>query len=215
MLKICEKYAENHNLQFSTDERPSKSKTKCMAYLRKDRELRKLKLCGNELPWVANGKHLGMRIDSLKENILTKDVLEKRARYIQSNNELMQEFAYTSCNTKAFINRTFNSHAYGSILWDLYGREARMLYNTGGTSIRKMYRLDRKTHRYFIEPVSEMEHLRSSIMKRFIKFTEKLEQSPKVVVRNMYKILGSDCRSTTGANTRNISLEFNADPAFT
>ena len=28
----------------------------------------------------------------------------------------------------------------------------------------------------------------------------------------MYKILGSDCRSTTGANTRNISLEFNADP---
>ena len=212
MLKICEKYAENHNLQFSTDERPSKSKTKCMAYLRKDRELRKLKLCGNELPWVANGKHLGMRIDSLKENILTKDVLEKRARYIQSNNELMQEFAYTSCNTKAFINRTFNSHAYGSILWDLYGREARMLYNTWSSSIRKMYRLDRKTHRYFIEPVSEMEHLRSSIMKRFIKFTEKLEQSPKVVVRNMYKILGSDCRSTTGANTRNISLEFNADP---
>ena len=87
-----------------------------MAYLFKDRELRKLKLCGNELPWVPNGKHLGMRIDSVRDDILNKDILEKRARYIQSNNELMQEFAYASCSTKAFINRTFNSHVYGSIL---------------------------------------------------------------------------------------------------
>ena len=125
MLKVCEKYAQTHNLKFSTDEKPSKSKTKCMAYLIKPRELRKLTLCGNELPWVPNGKHLGMRIDAEREKILTKDVLEKRAQYIQRNNELLQEFAYTSCSTKAFINRTFNSHVYGSILWNLYGREAK------------------------------------------------------------------------------------------
>ena len=212
MLIICEKYAESHNLKFSTDERPSKSKTKCMAYLHKDRELRKLTLCGNELPWVPNGKHLGMRIDSIKGNILTNDVLEKRARYIQCNNELMQEFAYTSCSTKAFINRTFNSHAYGSVLWNLYGREANMLCNTWSVSIRRMYRLDRRTHRYFIEPVSEMEHLRSALIKRFISFTEKLSQSPKVAVQNLYKILHKDCRSTVGANLRNIALEFDADP---
>ena len=152
-----------------------------------------------------------MRIDAVKD-ILTKDVLEKRARYIQCNNELMQEFAYTSCNTKAFINRTFNSHVYGSILWNLYGREARMVFNTWSTSIRKMYRLDRRTHRYLIEPVSEMSHIKSAILKRFIGFTEKLAQSPKAVVRNMYKILGMDCRTTTGANTRQISLEYDADP---
>ena len=42
MLKVCEKYAENHNLKFSTDEKPSKSKTKCMAYLTKQRVIRKL-----------------------------------------------------------------------------------------------------------------------------------------------------------------------------
>ena len=212
MLKICEKYAESHNLKFSTDERPSKSKTKCMAYLHKDRELRKLTLCGNELPWVPNGKHLGMRIDSIKGNILTNDVLEKRARYIQCNNELMQEFAYTSCSTKAFINRTFNSHVYGSVLWNLYGREAKMLCNTWSVSIRRMYRLDRRTHRYFIEPVSEMEHLRIALIKRFISFTEKLKQSPKTAVQNLYKILYKDCRSTVGANIRNVALEFDADP---
>ena len=57
-----------------------------------------------------------------------------------------------------------------------------------------------------------MEQLRGSILKRFISFTEKLAQSPKDVVRNLFKIFGSDCRSTTGANTRNISLEFETDP---
>ena len=210
MLKVCEKYAQTHNLKFSTDKKPSKSKTKCMAYLMKPRELRKLRLCGNELPWVPNGKHLGMRIDAEKENILTKDVIEKRALYIQRNNELLQEFAYTSCSTKAFINRTFNSHVYGSILWNLYGREAQMMFNTWSTSVRKMYRLDRRTHRYLLEPISEMEHLKCAVVKRFLSFTEKLVNAPKEAVRNIYNVLGSDCRSTTGANKRRISLEYDA-----
>ena len=84
-----------------------------------------------------------------------------------------------------------------------------MVFNTWSTSIRKMYRLDRRTHRYLIEPISEM----SAILKRFLGFTEKFEQSPKgVVCINMYKILGLDCRTTTGANTRQISLEYDADP---
>ena len=87
-----------------------------------------------------------------------------------------------------------------------------MLCNTWSVSIRRMYRLDRRTHRYFIEPVSEMEHLRSALIKRFISFTEKLSQSPKVAVQNLYKILHKDCRSTVGANLRNIALEFDADP---
>ena len=44
MLLVCEKYAESHNLKFSTDNNPQKSKTKCMAFLLKERELRGLKL---------------------------------------------------------------------------------------------------------------------------------------------------------------------------
>ena len=75
----------------------------------------------------------------------------------------------------------------------------------------KMYRLDRRTHRYLIEPISEMEHLKSALVKRFLSFTEKLRNSPKVVVQNIYKILGSDCQTTTGANARRITLEYNTD----
>ena len=44
MLDICQEYATSHSMLFSTDPNPNKSKTKCMAYLFKERELRKLKL---------------------------------------------------------------------------------------------------------------------------------------------------------------------------
>ena len=215
MLHVCEDYAERHNLKFSTDPNPKKSKTKCMAYLCKERELRKLELCGNRLPWVKSGKHLGMRIDAERNNLLTKDILEKRAQYIQRNNELTQEFSYADCTTKAFINRVFNTHAYGSVLWDLYGKEACMLYNTWSVSVRKMFRLDRQTHRYLIEPVSEIEHLKCSIHKRFLAFTEKLSHSPKETVRRINRKIGKDCRCITGANLRHMTLEYGTDPLKT
>ena len=39
MLNVCEMYASDHNLCFSTDPDPNKSKTKCMAFLQKKRNI--------------------------------------------------------------------------------------------------------------------------------------------------------------------------------
>ena len=64
MLNVCEKYASDHNVCFSTDPDPNKSKTKCMAFLQRKRNIRKLSLCGNPLPWVESGKHLGAKIEN-------------------------------------------------------------------------------------------------------------------------------------------------------
>ena len=134
MLKMCECYAADHNLKFSTDPNPNKSKTKCMAYQRKERELPNLKLCGNSLPWVKHGKHLGTRLE-VDKDILAKDVVEKRARYIQCNNELTQEFAYASSYTKAWINRVFNSHAYMEQLFGTYMGERLTCFTTRGAHL--------------------------------------------------------------------------------
>ena len=131
--------------------------------------------------------------------------MEKRARYIQSNNELMQEFSFTHSRTKAFINRVFNSHFYGSVLWNLCERESKMLYNTWSVSVRKMFRVDRKTHRYLIEPISRMQRIESAL-----RFTKRLASSRKSVLRHAFKVFSKDCRSTTGANVRNILLESGA-----
>ena len=92
MVDICSKYASDSNLRFSTNENPQKSKTKCMSFLQKDRELRNIKLDGKDLPWVNNIKYLGSTIKNNRDCNTKQDLSEKRATYIARNNELNQEF---------------------------------------------------------------------------------------------------------------------------
>ena len=62
LLKTAECYCNDHWLQFSTNQDPQKSKTKCIAWLKVDRQLPSLLLCWNTLPWVDKIKHLGNTI---------------------------------------------------------------------------------------------------------------------------------------------------------
>ena len=103
MLSICENYALSHNLRFSTDINPSKCKTKCLAFLKKDRPLQEVRLCGNTLPWVKKGKHLGNLVEN-KINGMKLDIKAKRAGFIEENNEIMQEFHFSHPRTKMEIN---------------------------------------------------------------------------------------------------------------
>ena len=75
MIHTCSTYAKNHNLSFSTHDNPRKSKTKCMAFLKKKRDLKKLALGDKELPWVNSVNHLGttLTLD------MGQDLLQKRA----------------------------------------------------------------------------------------------------------------------------------------
>ena len=78
MIKTCEEYAKSLNLSFSTHINPNKCKTKCMAFLNNERDLKNIMLDGKELPWVKTAKHLGCKIG---HNIcgLKQDLMEKRA----------------------------------------------------------------------------------------------------------------------------------------
>ena len=169
-----------------------------------------MQLCNDTLPWVGSGKHLGMKIENVRD-IFKKDIKEKRARYIQGNNQLMQEFSFASTRTKVFINRVYNGHHYGAVLWDLYGKETEMVFNTWNTSIRRMLRIDRRTHRCLIEPLSGTQHVKRAIFKAFISFVNKLQYSPKEVVRDVFQLIKGDCRSITGSNIRNINLDCAVD----
>ena len=128
MLSICEKYAEMHNLRFSTDPDPARCKTKCLAFLRKERPLKQVKLCGTALPWVNTGKHLGNTVEN-KMHGMKMDIKHKRAAYIAKNNELVQEFYFAHPKTRLEINSIYNYHFTGSPLWNLFCRETEMLYN--------------------------------------------------------------------------------------
>ena len=68
MMKTFEEYAKSHNLKFSTNVDPVKSKTKCLAFLKHERPLKKIMLDGNELPWWDNGKHVGNNIEQEQDS---------------------------------------------------------------------------------------------------------------------------------------------------
>ena len=93
MLKTCEDFAEEHLLKFSTHDEPNKSKTKCLKYEKKVSNIAPVQLCEKDLPWVDQGKHLGNIIEN-NINGMKKDLQIKRARYIEKNNTLEQEFHF-------------------------------------------------------------------------------------------------------------------------
>ena len=108
MLRIAQDFNINNALKFSTDLDPKKSKTKCIAWLKKSRELPKLSLCGNLLPWVDRVIHLGCTLTN-KSNMLEDDMNSKKARYISRNIELNQELHFAAPESRLVGNEIYNS----------------------------------------------------------------------------------------------------------
>ena len=194
MLLTCENYAASHGLKFSTDPDPKKSKTRCLSFLQNERFIKPVKLCNNDLPWVENCKHLGNIIVSSKAadngDIRSQDVKTKRARFIDKNNEIIQEFYFSHQRTLVELNCIYNSHFYGSCLWNLNSEWVEKFEKSWNIAIRKMFKLPLETHCYLIEPVSGKPHMRSLVTSRFLGFISRIRKSKKNCLRNMNMILG-------------------------
>ena len=54
---------------------------------------------------------------------MEQDILEKRAAYISRNNELLQEFHFAHPSTLLNGNNIYNTHFYGTTLWNLFSKE--------------------------------------------------------------------------------------------
>ena len=207
MIDTCEKYAEQHNLTFSTNVNPVKSKTKCVAFLLNKRPLRNLQLKGKPLPWVNSIKHLGTTLTNGSCCNLEQDVLEKRAMFIAKNNELGQEFHYVHYKTKIWLNKVFNTSFYGAPLWDITSRSFGKLVKSWNVSARVMLNLPKTTHRYLIEPLTEDHHIVKSLHARFMKFVDTIENGRKEAPKRVMEMAQTDVRSTTGRNLRHLMLQ--------
>ena len=81
-----------------------------------------------------------------------------------------------------------------------------MFYNTWNKSVRLMFDLSLRTHRYFLEPLAGTKHLKTILAKRFLSFIQQIEKSPKLLPNLLLQTIKHDCRSSTGSNLRNILL---------
>ena len=205
MIQLAENYFSTHGLQFSTDPDPKKSKTKCIAWLQKERPLSELKLCGNHLPWVDKITHLGITITNSK-NILETDMDIKKARYVARNIELNQEFHFASEVSKLKINDVYNSSWFGSVLYNIYSSETVKLESAYNRSIKVMMDLPFETHRSLIEPVSERRHIRKTFASRFLVMINSIRKSKKNILKCLLSEIERDVRSISGRNLRMIML---------
>ena len=70
-----------------------------------------------------------------------------------------------------------------------------------------MFSLSRETHYYLIEAVSDQDHVRTILAKRFLNFIQAIRTSSKQVLRELLKVVEYDTQSVTCKNLQNILLK--------
>ena len=98
---------------------------------------------------------------------------------------------------------------YGSNLWNFYDKFSLKFFTFWNRMIKNVFHLPYKSHRYLIEPISEIPHLKTMIVDRFIKFYDSIINCNKLITRNLAFIQAKDCRSDFGRNINNICRENN------
>ena len=154
--------------------------------------------------WEDYGKHLGNLIDNEKSD-MTRDLVQKRARYIQKNNQILQEFSFANPCIKYQLNSIYNMSFSGSPLWNLFSDAEDSLEKTFNISVRIMYSVPRDCHKYLIEPITEQPHLKFILIKRFLNFRKQVLDGPKTIVKNMFNI----CQYNSNTVTSWIKLKKN------
>ena len=96
---------------------------------------------------------------------------------------------------------------YGSNLWNLYDKSTEKFYTTWNKMIRNVFNLPFNTHRYLIEPISGINHLKTMLTDRFIKFHDSILKCEKNITRNLAILQAKDCRSDFGRNIYSICRE--------
>ena len=208
MVNICQNFADNFNLKFSTNPDTVKSKTKCIVFSQKAcdrRGLSPILLKGLPLPWVEDLKHLGNTLQS--DNSMKIDISVKRGQFIGKVHSLNQEFYFCNPNVVMNLYRIYNCSFYSSSLYDLFSNKLDQLYSTWNKTVRILFNLPLDTHTYLIETVSKSLHPKVMLSSRFISFHKTNSKSSRQAIQLLTNICSFDQRTAYGRNLKNISDE--------
>ena len=173
MVTVCEEYAMEHNLMFSTDIDPSKSKTKCILFSPKRRNKvypPSIVLDGKYLPWVEKVDHLG---HLLQENLsMEADSIKVRASFMSRASDLRDNLYFAHPEQKIQSIQLFCCDAYGSMLWELSSRYADSFFKAWNVQARLAWNVPRETHTNLIDDFfcKGFHSLRNQVLARYHNF---------------------------------------------
>ena len=159
-------------------------------------DVKNIQLNGNILPWVKDVKHLWCTLQS--DNSMTMDINQKRGQFIGKVNSLLQEFHSATPKTLMTFVNTYATSMYGSSTWDIFSAKCEKIYTAWNVAVRQILRLDRKTHRSLIEPLSGCRHMKVMLSSRYAGFYNSLCTSKKSTVRFLVRLSESDKRTVLG-----------------
>ena len=209
MIDICQKFALDHNLKFSTNSDPNKSKTKCIHFSRKNVDLANITLNGDKLPWVENAKHVGNILQ--RDNSFSKDISSKRGQFIGKVHCILQEFHFANPMVKMNLISKFATSFYGSSLWSIFDGMCDKFFTAWNNTVRDTFGLPCGSHRYFIEEISDHLHPMVMFSSRFVQFHRTLQANPKSCMRYLSSLSSFNSRTAYCKNLRTIMEKSNSD----
>ena len=164
MLNVCEDFAKDYNILFNA------SKSKLM-YFGKNNLNCENQLCmsnGSSIAFVEQCVHLGTKIysDISKKNIdnATNDL------YMRTNN-LMADFSYAQSSTLSVVYNAYCMNVYGSQLWCFNDyKSVERFYIAWRKTIRRIWRLDKRTHNVLINLINRCLPINLILEKRCVKY---------------------------------------------
>ena len=205
MLKVCQHYAGEHNLVFSTDPVPAKSKTKCVYFCGRPGNVKypdPVQLDGKDLPWVESADHLGHTLH--QRTNMEKDCQRARAKFIDKTVQLREELFFAAPDQVMQAVQLLCTDAYGSMIWDLSSAAAEQYFKCWNTCVKLIHGIPRSTFTYLVEGFFASGHtsLRNQVISRYSGFFRGLLNSPSREVRALARIVSCDPRSSTCKNLR-------------
>ena len=205
MVHVCQSYAGEHNLIFSTDPVPALSKTKCIFFCGRPGKVKypePVKLDGQDLPWVESAVHLGHTLHQITN--MEKDCQKARARFIDKTVQLREQLCFAKPDQILKAIQVFCSDAYGSMLWKLGSDSSEQFFKSWNTAVKLIYGVTRSTFTYLVEGhlASGYTSLRNQILSRYSGFYRNLLNSPSKEVRILTRIVSADPRSPTCSNLK-------------
>ena len=214
MLQVCERYGADHNLVFSTDPNPAKSKSKCLymcGRLNVEYPVA-VQLYNTDLSWVVTAKHLGHELHQCCN--MEYDAKVKRYSFIDKSVNIRECFSFADPVQILKAVQVYAGDGYGSMLWNLYGEEAGKYFRTWDTCVKLTWNVSRATHGYVVDNLlaADFKNFREQILVRYVKFVRKLLSSKSDEVRLLANLVGRDAQSNTGNNLTRLWLETGLDP---
>ena len=216
LLDLCEKFAMENNIKFSTHPEPRKSKSKAMFVVGKVAGVvsppAPLHLCGQELPWVSRCEHLGVTLTI--NGTLEQDCREKRASFIDNSVKIRESFSFAHPLEMITAVEKYCNSFYGSNLWCFDSPEVESIFSAWRTNIKLCWNIPRWSHNYFIDTnlAPHLWPLKSNLLSRFFSFFLSLLNSDSTEVQVVARLAARDLRSNVGSNLSLIKDISGLDP---